>query len=101
LVNGYLEKIYENALMMELAQNKIPAEQQVPLPVHYRGQILGDFFVDIVVYQKIILELKAANNLSPINEAQLLHYLKSSGMKVGYLLNFGAERKLQFKRLVF
>ena len=101
LGNGYLEKIYENALMLDFKHYEIPAAQQTPLPVKYKGIILGEFFADIVVDHKIILELKAVSNLIPAHEAQLLHYLKSSGIKVGYLLNFGAESRLEFKRMVF
>lgn len=101
LGNGYLEKIYENALMLDCKHYEIPAAQQIPLPVKYKGIILGEFFADIVVDHKIILELKAVSNLIPAHEAQLLHYLKSSGIKVGYLLNFGTESRLEFKRMVF
>ena len=101
LGNGYLEKVYENALMLDFYQNRIPAEQQVALPVSYKNKIIGDYFADIVVDASIILELKTVTKIIPINEAQLLHYLKSTGLKTGYLLNFGAERKLEFKRMVY
>jgi len=101
LGNGYLEKVYENALMLDFYQNKISAEQQVALPVKYKNKIVGDYFADIVVDASIILELKTVTKIIPINEAQLLHYLKSTGLKTGYLLNFGAERKLEFKRMVY
>ena len=101
LGNGYLEKVYENALMLDFYQDRIPAEQQVALPVKYKNEIIGNYFADIVVGASIILELKTATKILPIHEAQLIHYLKSSEMKVGYLLNFGSENKLEFKRLVF
>ena len=101
LGNGYLEKVYENALMLDFYQDRIPAEQQVALPVKYKNKIIGNYFADIVVGASIIIELKTANKILPIHEAQLIHYLKSSEMKVGYLLNFGSENKLEFKRLVF
>ena len=101
LGNGYLEKIYENAMMLDFSQSSIPAEQQVPLPVYYKNKILGDYFADIVVDKIIIIELKTVSKILPIHEAQLLHYLKSSGLKVGYLLNFGAESRLEFKRMVY
>ena len=71
------------------------------MPVNYEGDNLGEYFVDIVVDDKIILELKAASSISPIHQSQLLHYLKSSGLKVGYLLNFGSDKRLEFKRMVF
>ena len=101
LGNGYLEKIYENALILDFKYHEIPVAQQVPLPVKYKGIILGEFFADIVVDKKIILELKAVSNLVPAHEAQLLHYLKYCDIKVGYLLNFGAESRMEFKRMVF
>ena len=101
LGNGFLEKIYENALMVDFKKKGIPAQQQVPLLVNYKGHTLGDFYADIVVDDKIILELKAAATLHPQHETQLLHYLKSSGLRVGYLLNFGSDSKLEFKRMVF
>ena len=101
LGNGYLEKIYENAMMLDFAHTNIPAEQQVPLPVHYKNHILGDYYADIVVDKKIILELKTVPKILPIHEAQLLTYLKTSGLKVGYLLNFGSETRLEFKRMVY
>ena len=101
LGNGYLEKVYENALMLDFYQDRIPAEQQVALPVKYKNKIIGNYFADIVVGASIILELKTAIKILPVHEAQLIHYLKSSEMKVGYLLNFGSENKLEFKRMVY
>ena len=101
LGNGYLEKVYENAMMLDFYQNRISAEQQVALPVKYKNKIIGDYFADIVVDTSIILELKTVTKILPIHEAQLIHYLKSSEMKIGYLLNFGSENKLEFKRLVY
>jgi len=101
LGNGYLEKVYENAMMLDFYKSRVPAEQQVQLPVHYKNKIIGDYFADIVINKIIILELKTVSKILPIHEAQLLHYLKSSGLKVGYLLNFGAESKLEFKRMVY
>ena len=101
LGNGYLEKVYENALMLDFYQNRIPAEQQIALPVKYKNKIIGDYFADIVVDASIILELKTVTKILPIHEAQLLHYLKSTELKTGYLLNFGSEKKLEFKRMVY
>mgnify|MGYP006427303305 FL=1 len=101
LGNGYLEKVYENAMMLDFYQNRISAEQQVALPVKYKNKIIGDYFADIVGDTSIILELKTVTKILPIHEAQLIHYLKSSEMKVGYLLNFGSENKLEFKRMVY
>mgnify|MGYP003984305707 CR=1 FL=1 len=101
LGNGYLEKIYENAMMLDFYKSRIRADQQVPLPVHYKNKNIGDYFADIVVDKKIILELKTVSKILPIHEAQLLHYLKSSRIKVAYLLNFDAKSKLEFKRMVY
>jgi GxxExxY protein len=101
LGNGYLEKVYENAMMLDFYQNKIPAEQQVALPVKYKNKIIGNYYADIVVDASIILELKTVTKILPIHEAQLIHYLKSSKVKLGYLLNFGSENKLEFKRMVY
>jgi len=64
-------------------------------------KIIGNYFADIVVDASIILELKTTTKILPIHEAQLLHYLKSTGLKTGYLLNFGSEKKLEFKRMVY
>ena len=100
LGNGFLEKVYENALIYELSNNGIKVESQVPVPVRYKGNTVGDYFCDVLVEEKIILELKVAKNIDPIHEAQLLHYLKATELKVGYIINFGNSGKLQFKRLV-
>ena len=100
LGNGFLEKVYENALIYELSNNGIKVESQVPVPVWYKGNTVGDYFCDVLVEEKIILELKVAKNIDPIHEAQLLHYLKATELKVGYIINFGNSGKLQFKRLV-
>ena len=100
LGNGFLEKVYENALLYELSNSGIHVESQVPVPVKYKGNPVGEYFCDILVDEQIILELKVTKNIDPIHEAQLLHYLKATGLKVGYILNFGHPAKLQFKRLV-
>lgn len=100
LGSGFLEKVYENALIYELSNNGIKVESQVPVPVRYKGNTVGDYFCDVLVEEKIILELKVAKNIDPIHEAQLLHYLKCTELKVGYIINFGNPGKLQFKRLV-
>lgn len=98
---GFLEKIYEKALMIELKRNSIKAEAQVPIKVRYRNIVIGDYFADIVVENKIILELKHVNALNLAHEAQLLNYLKATDIKIGYLINFGKPNGLDFKRLVF
>jgi len=100
LGNGFLEKVYENALLYELRNNGIRVESQVPVPVKYKGNHVGEYFCDLLVEEKIIIELKVAKDIDPIHEAQLLHYLKATNLKVGYIINFGNPGKLQFKRLV-
>jgi GxxExxY protein len=98
---GFLEKIYEKSLMIELERQHIKAKCQLPIKVYYQNIIVGDYFADIVVENKIILELKHVNDLNLAHEAQLLNYLKATGIKVGYLINFGKPNGLDFKRLVF
>ena len=101
LGNGYLEKVYENALMSEFGKVKIHAEQQFALPVRYDGSIIGEYYADIVVEKKIIIELKAIKAISTKHHAQLISYLKTTGIKVGYIINFGYFNCLQYKRIVF
>ncbi|MBT0651809.1 GxxExxY protein [Geobacter luticola] len=98
LGSGFLEKVYENALMLELAQEGLLAQQQVPLSVRYRNQIVGEFFVDILVNDTVILELKAIEALQPIHEVQLVNYLKATDLEVGLLINFGP--KIEIRRRV-
>ncbi len=100
LGNGFLEKVYENALMIEFKTNNITANQQLSIPVRYKENIVGEYFVDILVENKIILELKTVKRIEPIHEAQLLHYLNATNLKLGYIINFAAPLKLEFKRIV-
>jgi GxxExxY protein len=94
---GFLEKIYENALMIDLKEEKIDAVSQAPIQVNYKGQILGEYFADILVDNKIIIEIKAAKNLMEEHEAQLLNYLKATSIEVGVLLNFGPKPEVRRK----
>ena len=96
---GFLEKVYENSLVLELKQNGLFTVQQMPIKVSYKEQPVGDYFADLVVANKIILELKAQEVLVPENEAQLLNYLKATEYEVGLLLNFG--KKPEIKRRIF
>ena len=96
---GFLEKVYENALMIEFRNERIPAIPQSPIKVFYDGEIVGEYFADIQVDNKIIIEIKAAKRLAEENEAQMLNYLKATEIEVGLLLNFGP--KPEFKRKVF
>lgn len=96
---GFLEKVYELALLKELELRNIPAENQVTIKINYKNEYLCDYVLDTIVDRKIILELKAAESLANIHTAQLLNYLKATDFKVGLLLNFGL--KPEFKRFVF
>ena len=96
---GFLEKIYENAMMIEFKRTDIPAVSQAPIKVLYHGEIIGEYFVDILVDGKVIIEIKSAKKLIVDHEAQILNYLKATNIEVGLLLNFGPEPGI--KRKVF
>jgi GxxExxY protein len=96
---GFLEKVYENALFIELIEMELSVEQQKPIKVSYYGKAVGEYFADLVVNNQIIVELKTAENLSDAHVAQLLNYLKATEIEVGLLLNFG--QKPSFRRKVF
>ena len=96
---GFLEKVYETALLQELSESGVQAQPQLEIGVKYKRRRVGTYFADILVDNKVICEVKAVQALSSAHEAQLLHYLKATDSTLGLLLNFGADR-LQFKRLV-
>jgi len=96
---GFLEKVYQNALVIELAKRGIKADSEKPIKVFYEGQIVGDYLCDLIVDDKVILELKAVRELNDIHEVQLVNYLKATGVEVGLLINFGPSVKI--KRRVF
>ena len=96
---GFLEKVYENAMMIEMRKEGIPAVSQYAIKVYYENNIVGEYFADILVADKVIVEIKAARNIAVENEAQLLNYLKATDIEVGLLLNFGP--KPEIKRKVF
>ncbi len=96
---GFLEKVYENALLFELENAGFQVLQQHPIQVLYEGQTVGEYFADILVNDLIILELKASEQLRQEHVAQLTNYLKATQKEVGLLLNFGP--KPEFKRIVF
>jgi GxxExxY protein len=96
---GFLEKVYENALLIELIKRGLTAENQVPIKVTYKGAKVGEYYADIVVENQVILEIKAIESLQKIHEAQLLNYLKATGYKIGLLVNF-KHPKAEVKRFV-
>jgi GxxExxY protein len=96
---GFLEKVYENALLHELRNSGLHCVKQQPLNVYYESQKVGEYFADIIVNGSVILELKAAESLCEENELQLINYLRATNIQVGLLLNFG--KKAEFKRKVF
>jgi len=96
---GFLEKVYENALLVELKNRGLKAESQVPIKVSYKRNMVGEYFADILVEEKVILELKTVEKITKIHEAQLLNYLKATGLQVGLLVNF-KHSKAEIKRIV-
>lgn len=100
LGRGFLEAVYQEALGIELKTRGIPHCREAELPVFYKGQRLAcDYRADFVCFESVIVELKAVTDLSGAHEAQVINYLKATGLEVGLLVNFGAE-SLQYKRLV-
>ncbi len=96
---GFLEKVYENAMVIELHKLGLEVKKQQNIKVFYDNQEVDDYYSDLMVEGKVIVELKAAKNLCEEHEAQLLNYLKATDIEVGLLLNFGKEAQL--KRKVF
>jgi GxxExxY protein len=96
---GFLEKVYENALMILLEENRIEAKQQFPIKVNFHGRTVGDYVADILVENQIILELKAQDKIIDIHKAQTLNYLRATGLRLAIILNFGKD-KLEHERLI-
>jgi len=99
LGNGFLEKVYENALAHDLRKTGFLVEQQKGIQVRYDGVVVGDYMADILVQNTVLVELKAVKTLDNIHVAQCLNYLKATGFKVCLLLNFGTPR-VQIRRLI-
>ena len=97
---GFLEKVYENALMVLLEENGIKAEQQVSIKVHFHGRVVGNYIADILVEDSIILEIKTIENISRYERAQTINYLKATSLKLAIVLNFGKDN-LMHERFVF
>jgi GxxExxY protein len=96
---GFLEKVYENALIIELDNNGLDCKPQFPITVYYDDFKVGSYFADLLVEDTIVVELKAATEISEFHEIQLINYLKATTLEVGLLLNFG--KKPEFKRKIF
>ena len=96
---GFAEKVYEKALLVEFHRRGLKAESQVPVTVQYKEVIVGEYLVDIVVEDRVIIELKAVERIQKVHEAQLLNYLKATGFKLGLLINFKYP-KAEIKRFV-
>ncbi len=94
---GFLERVYSTALSIELTSLGLSVESEVPMNVVYKGVSVGTYFADLLVNRLVICELKAVSQLLPEHEAQIIHYLKATGMRVGLLINFGST-SVQVKR---
>jgi len=101
LGSGFLEAVYQEAMQMELESRKITFEPQKELCIYYKGQCLKKkYFADFLCFGGIIVELKAIDTITGIEESQLLNYLKATGIRVGLIINFGDGGKLEWKRMV-
>ena len=96
---GFLEKVYENALLLELKKTGVEVKAQWPIQVFYHGEVVGEYYADLLVAEKVIVEIKAVRSFVPEHEAQLLNYLKATHIEVGLLLNFGPKAEFQRKVL--
>lgn len=92
LTPGYLEEVYKKAMMIELADAGLQAQKEVKIQVSYKGHIVGDYNADIIVENRLIVELKAVEHLTKASEAQLVNYLTATGIDDGLLINFGSEK---------
>ena len=96
---GFLEKVYQNALIIELMNEGLKVEKEKPIRIFYQDKVVGEYYADIVVNEKIIIETKAVQSLNEIHQAQLLNYLKATKIQLGLLINFGTP-KVQIKRMI-
>jgi GxxExxY protein len=96
---GFLEAVYENGMGVALKQVGLTIDRQYPVPVRFRGEVIGSYYADLMVNRAVLLELKTARALEKSHESQLLHYLRATDIEVGLLLNFGSRP--QFRRLLF
>jgi len=96
---GFLEKVYENALVLLLRNENIPVEQQAALKVRFLGETVGEYYADLMVDGAVLIELKACERISQAHRAQTLNYLKATGLRLGLIINFG-KASLEYERLV-
>jgi GxxExxY protein len=96
---GFLEKVYENALRLELIGCGMAVLPQHPIPVHYRGEVVGDYYADLLVEGLVLVELKAVKEFDEVHKAQCINYLKATGLRICLLINFG-KNKIDIKRIV-
>jgi GxxExxY protein len=96
---GFLEKVYENAMAIELRKMGLEVKCQYPITVYYESEIVGEYFADLIVNDIVVIELKASKSLLEEHECQLINYLKATKIELGLLLNFGKEA--EYKRKVF
>ncbi|MDT8441092.1 MAG: GxxExxY protein [Desulfuromonadales bacterium] len=96
--HGFLEKVYENALAYELKRRGLKVRQQCPVTVHYAGLVVGEYYCDLMVEDRVIVEIKAISQLRPEHEAQLLNYLRATEIEVGLLINFSVKPEVKRRR---
>ena len=96
---GFLERVYQNAMYFELKEKGYQVEAQTPIKVYLKGQLIGEYYSDLLIENKVIIELKACEVLMNVHVAQLMNYLKATEIEVGLLLNFGEEA--EFKRIIY
>ncbi|MDA3814632.1 MAG: GxxExxY protein [Candidatus Cloacimonetes bacterium] len=97
---GFLEKVYENAMMIDIRKAGLNCENQIPIKVFYQNEIIGEYFADVLVENKIIIELKAIKQLTKQDEVQLLNSLSSTKIEIGLLLNFGEKPEIKERSLI-
>jgi GxxExxY protein len=96
---GFLEKVYENSMMVKFRNGGVKVEQQKAIKVYFENEVVGDYFVDLLVEDEIVVELKTAEQIHEIHKAQVLNYLKATRLKLGIIINFGKDQ-LEYARLV-
>ena len=96
---GFLETVYQNSLLIELLKSGLQAEKEKRIKVYYHDHLVGEYAADIIVENKVILELKSVKDLHPAHSAQLINYLKATGIEIGLLINFGESAQIKRKIL--